>query len=125
MNILAIDFGTKYIGLAWVGHGVDVVLPYGRVAYTVWKQELPQLIRDEKINHVVVGIPYHAEDGTETENSRRVRAFIRELEQLISVSVTTVDERFTTKEAQVMEGDATLDEKAAMLMLQQYLSATD
>lgn len=121
MNYLAIDFGTKHMGLAWVGSGVDVVLPYGRIAYSAWRQELPRLIQDEKIGQVVVGIPYRAEDGGETDNSRRVRAFIRELETLIPVPVVTVDERFTTKEAQLMDGDATLDEKAAMLMLQQYL----
>ncbi len=120
MNILAIDFGTKNLGLAWVGSGVDVVLPYGRVEAENWKTELPTLIAEEKIGTVVVGIPY-GPDGEETKNSERVRSFIRELALLISVPIETIDESFTTREAQSMEGDASLDEKSAMLILSDYL----
>ncbi len=123
MNILAIDFGTKNLGLAWVGSGVDVVLPYGRIEYTKWKEELPKLIIEEKIDRVVVGIPYSLE-GEETKNSERVHKFITELKKCITVSVDTADERFTTREATAMEGDATLDEKAAMLILSLYLKKT-
>lgn len=120
MNILAIDFGTKHLGLAWAGSGVDVVLPYGRIAYTSWKKELSQLIVGERITKVVVGIPYTTE-GEEALNTKRVREFVRELEECSKISIDTIDERFTTKEAQRMEGDATLDEKSAMLILTQYL----
>ncbi|MBP9732193.1 MAG: Holliday junction resolvase RuvX [Candidatus Magasanikbacteria bacterium] len=120
MNILAIDFGTKNLGLAWVGSGVDVVLPYGCVEAKNWKTELPTLILEEKIGTVLVGIPY-GPDGEETKNSERVRSFIRELSLLISVSIETIDESFTTREAQSMEGDASLDEKSAMLILSEYI----
>lgn len=120
MNFLGIDFGTKNIGLAWAGSGVDVVLPYGRIEHKNWKKDLPKLIKEERINAVVVGIPY-GEEGEETKNSERVRAFIAELKTLVEVLIETTDEQFTTREAQSMEGDATLDEKAAMLILSQYL----
>lgn len=120
MNILAIDFGTKNFGLAWVGTGVDVVLPYGCVNAKNWKTELPALILEERIGTVVVGIPY-GPDGEETTNSARVRSFIRELASLVNIPIETIDESFTTREAQEMEGDASLDEKAAMLILSDYL----
>jgi putative Holliday junction resolvase len=120
MNLLGIDFGTKNIGLAWAGSGVDVVLPYGRIEHKNWKIELPKLIKEERIGKIVVGIPY-GPDGEETKNSERVRAFIAELQRLITVPIETTGEEFTTREAQSMEGDATLDEKAAMLILGQYL----
>ncbi len=120
MNTLSIDFGTKYMGLAWAGSGVDVALPYGRVEHQNWKTELPKLILDEKIGVVVVGIPYGPE-GEETRNSERVRSFIKELGMLISIPIETIDESFTTREAQSMEGDASLDEKSAMLILIDYL----
>ncbi len=120
MNILAIDFGTKNLGLAWLATGVDVVLPYGCVDATQWKTELPKLISDEKIDMVLVGIPYGS-DGEETKNSQRVRSFIAELARRISVPIETIDESFTTREAQSMEGDASLDEKAAMLILSEYI----
>ena len=120
MNILAIDFGTKNLGLAWVGSGVDVVLPYGCVDAKNWRVELPQLVLEERIGTVLVGIPY-GPDGEETKNSERVRSFIKELGSLIKVPIETIDESFTTREAQSMEGDASLDEKSAMLILTEYI----
>ncbi|HRH23573.1 MAG TPA: Holliday junction resolvase RuvX [Candidatus Magasanikbacteria bacterium] len=120
MNILAIDFGTKNLGLAWVGSGVDVVLPYGCVDAKNWRVELPQLVLEERIGTVLVGIPY-GPDGEETKNSERVRSFIKELGVLIKVPIETIDESFTTREAQSMEGDASLDEKSAMLILTEYI----
>lgn len=120
MNILGIDFGSKNLGLAWVGSGVDVVLPYGRIEHVRWKKELPTLITKEKIGEVIVGIPYGL-TGEETPASERVRTFVIELQALVTIPIRTFDERFTTREAQTMEGDATLDEKAAMLILSAYL----
>lgn len=121
MNILGIDFGTKNIGLAWVGSGVDIVLPYGRIAYDVWESELPALIVSERIGRIVVGIPY-GEEGEETGATARVRLFITQLSERVTVDIVTTDESFTTREASHMEGDASIDEKAAMLILSQYLS---
>ena len=43
MNVLAIDYGDKRIGLAWVQTGLDVVLPYGLI--TGGLKELVSLIK--------------------------------------------------------------------------------
>lgn len=122
MNILAIDFGTKRIGLAWMQEGIDVVLPFGVIAREDRKkniEEVAALIKEEKIGKVVVGLPFGTQ-GEETENTKRIRAFADDLKKKIDVEIEFEGEEFTTREAQQMEGDASLDEKAAMLILQSY-----
>ncbi len=120
MNILAIDFGQKRIGLAWLQPGIDIVLPFGVIAYDTWKKELPELIKSEGIQHVVIGNPLGM-DGGENMNTKRVQAFGDELGALIHVPIDFYDERFSSKQADAMGGTATRDEKSAMVILQSYI----
>ncbi len=125
MNILAIDYGTKNIGLAWADTAMNVVLPFGVVKNFesgILNLELVDIIKKEKIGKLIVGLPIHAETREETANSKRVRAFVEELKKQIDIPVEFVDETFTTHEAKQMGGEASLDEKAAMLILEDYLS---
>ena len=45
MNIIAIDFGTKNIGLAWCDTGIGAVLPFGVVKNA---GEAAKIINEEK-----------------------------------------------------------------------------
>lgn len=122
MNILGIDYGQKRIGLAWMQVGLDVILPFGVVQKTsdeIVPDELFELIKNERIEKVVVGIPLGLE-GEENANTKRVRAFADELKKQIDIPIEFVDERFTTHEANRMGGEASVDEKAAMLILEAY-----
>lgn len=122
MNILGIDFGTKHIGLAWVQEGLDVVLPFGRIQNSkLIIQNLQDLIQKENIGKVVVGLPLTLEDGSENANTKRVRTFGEELQAATSLPVEYADERLTSFEADQMGGKASRDEKAAMVILQEYL----
>ncbi|HBB38377.1 MAG: hypothetical protein UV82_C0009G0018 [Candidatus Magasanikbacteria bacterium GW2011_GWD2_43_18] len=120
MNILAIDFGQKRIGLAWLQPGIDIVLPFGVIAYEKWKTELPALIESEGIQNIVIGNPLGM-DGGENENTKRVQDFVDELSAMIAVPIELYDERFSSKQADAMGGTATRDEKSAMVILQSYL----
>ncbi|HRY36796.1 MAG TPA: Holliday junction resolvase RuvX [Candidatus Magasanikbacteria bacterium] len=125
MNILGVDFGTKRIGLAWTQMEIGVVLPYGQIRgkdRTEMLLNLAKLINEEKIDKVVFGLPLTLE-GQESPNSRRVRAFIDDLKKNINVPVDFYDERLSSFAADQMEGGATRDEKAAMIILQDYLEA--
>lgn len=121
MNILGIDFGKKRIGLAWVQEGLDVVLPYGTVQNSAFSvQKLAKMVVEENIDTIILGLPLGL-DGKENENTKRVRAFAKALEQETDIPIAFEDERFTTAEANRMGGEASPDEKAAMLILQAYL----
>ncbi len=120
MNILAIDYGTKNIGLAWVQTGLGVVLPYG-VIKDKNMAELVKLIKKENIHKLVVGMPYGLEKK-ENENTKKVKKFADDLKNLINISVDFEDERFSSQAADRMgKGGASRDEKSAMIILQSYL----
>jgi len=125
MNILAIDYGKKRIGLAWTQTELGVVLPYGLMTHETDStiQKLIDLVRKEKIDKLVIGLPLGL-DGKENENTKRVRVFAGELKQHTDAPVEFVDERFTTAEAERMGKEGvSKDEKAAMVILQAYLDS--
>ncbi len=122
MNILAIDYGKKRIGLAWVDTAIGVVLPYGVIESQNEKgksEKIIDLIRNEKTDRVVIGLPLGL-SGEESEMSKQVQIFTEQLKSHISCPIDLVDERFSSAEAKRMGGDASPDEKAAMLILQTY-----
>ena len=118
MNILAIDYGKKRIGLAWMQTGLDIVLPFGTVNSL---EETIELIKKEKIDKVIFGLPFDLKSIEENDNTKRIRKFAEKVKKETEVEIDFADERFTTAEAREMGGDARLDEKAAMLILQTYL----
>jgi len=124
MNILGIDYGKKRIGLAWLQTGLDVILPFGLVVEKTREDQLKKLmsiIKEENIDRVVFGFPITLEDMTENENTERIKKFAEDLHNLTGKDFEFIDERLTTAEAKTMDGDATLDEKSAMLILKTYL----
>jgi len=121
MNILAVDFGTKNIGLAWCETGIGAVLPYG-IVKDQNLTELAQLIKTERIDRVVIGLPLGL-DNAENANTKRVRNFGENLKGLITASVEFFDERFSSAQADRTEGGVSRDEKSAMIILEDYLSS--
>ncbi len=117
MNILAIDYGTKNIGLARASMDVKVVLPFGRVEKIA---ELIKIINQEKIEKIVMGLPLGL-DGQENKNTRRVRNFIDELKKEINIPVEFITEIFSSQAGDRMGAGVSRDEKAAMIILQSYL----
>ena len=162
MNILAIDYGAKRIGLAWVDTALGVVLPFGMIRQSDFTRlprpgppasefappanawhwpagrrrsragaeatggqglqiaEIATLVKREKIGQIVMGLPIGL-DGQENENTKKVREFADQLKSEVRLPIITVDERFTTHEAGRMKGGVSVDEKAAMIILQTYL----
>lgn len=100
-TILAFDFGLRRIGVA-VGQTITgSASPLGVVANDVsgpdW-QRIGQLIEEWGAARLIVGMPLHV-DGSRSEGSALVEAFIAEL-QRFSLPVETVDERYSSAEAQ-------------------------
>lgn len=120
MNILAIDFGTKNIGLAWCDTGIGAVLPYG-IIKNQDLEELSQLIKKEKIDQVVIGLPLGL-NNEENANTKRVREFGDKLKNMIGARMDFFDERFSSAQADRMGDGVSRDEKSAMIILEDYLS---
>jgi putative holliday junction resolvase len=119
MNILAIDYGSKNIGLAWCDTGIGAPLPFG-IAKSV--SEVEKIVIDEKIDKIIIGLPVGT-DGKENANTGRVRKVGEDIKLATGVDVIFFDERFSSQAADRMDGGASRDEKSAMIILEDWLSA--
>ena len=134
-TILAFDFGLRRIGVA-VGQDItDSASPLGVVANRddgVDHDRIAALIREWQPTALVVGMPAHA-DGSPSDMQGPVNTFIAELARY-DLPVNTVDERYTSIEAQRVLRDARakgtrgrlskdmIDSAAAVFIAERYLS---
>ncbi|MFA6106012.1 MAG: Holliday junction resolvase RuvX [Patescibacteria group bacterium] len=123
MNILAIDYGSKRVGLAWVDTNLGVVLPFGLIEKATLREkikELSEIIQKERLNQIVVGFPFDR-NGKENANTEKVKKFVFELQKNISIPIEYFDERFSSQGADAMGDGVSRDEKSAMILLEGYL----
>lgn len=127
MNILAIDYGKKKIGLAYAQTGLDLILPIGQIGggeEKVRRGKVVELIKEKNIDKVIVGLPLGLK-GEENGNTDNVKRFVNLLKKDIEIVVEFEDERFTSRQADRMgHGGVSRDEKAAMVILQSWLSSS-
>ncbi len=120
-SYLGIDWGEKRIGLAMGDDSTRMASPFGVV---VDLDEVLQVIADEEIDVLVVGMPMKMRDQSIALDPR-FEAFISELESRSGLELIRIDERLTSKHADSLIGDkkskAARDAVAAMLILQAHL----
>jgi putative Holliday junction resolvase len=135
MRVLAIDFGSKNIGTA-ISDGLGItVRPVETIRRSGLARDIARLkflVEDLDARAVVIGLPIRM-DGTMGDAARRVMKFAQSLRAALDVPVFTQDERLTSYEAERMmierglgpsERRARSDEFAAMIILEDYLSAS-
>lgn len=132
MRILAIDHGTKRMGIA---RSDDLGMMAHPVGY--WDSEpldgffkkLKDYIVSEQVGELLVGLPRNM-DGGEGEAVDRVKAFVGLLQEQVGVPVKTWDERMTSMQAErlLQQGGSNsrkqkqkVDAAAATILLQSYL----
>ena len=128
MKVLAIDYGTKRLGLAWADTNLDVILPYGTIVVPVTTKgsasivkKIVELIKREPIDCIVIGWPVGL-GGHENRMTGLVKELAFELPKHISTPVEFFDERFTSQAADALgSAGASRDERAAMVILEGYL----
>jgi len=136
MRLLAIDLGTKNIGVAVsdaLGITVRAVETIRRKSIESDISRLKSLVEELEAEAVIVGLPLRM-DGSEGDAARTVLRFVECLKASIPVPIITQDERLTSYEAeQIMierginrrERRSKSDEMAAMIILQDYLAAEE
>ena len=96
---------------------------YTSTTITIAGQNLIDLFSSkENFDKIVMGLPVGLKSGEETSNSERVRKFADKLKLKTGLPIEFADERFSSHEADSMGGQAYRDEKAAMVILQEYLA---
>ncbi|MCX6779138.1 MAG: Holliday junction resolvase RuvX [Candidatus Magasanikbacteria bacterium] len=123
--ILAIDYGTKRIGLAIADESGAIPLPFKEMANKgrdLVLQEIEEIIKVEKINIVVVGLPINLA-GIASQKTLETQKFIDSLSKKIFVPVIKIDERFTSRLSDTMSlgTEGSRDVGAAMIILEDYL----
>ncbi|MDA0735394.1 MAG: Holliday junction resolvase RuvX, partial [Chloroflexi bacterium] len=99
---MGLDLGERRIGVS-VSHGVSIlVLPAGHLNRVKLKQDLERVLEmaeERQIEGIVVGLPYTLA-GEVGVQAKRAQGFIRALRKRTSIPVFTIDETFTTFEAE-------------------------
>lgn len=138
LSVLAVDYGTVRIGLAW-SDPLGIVLPLpvlpneGDEAVI---EALAALVASHGIKTLLIGLPFHM-DGRESPMVVSLRALMARLsERLDGVEVLGRDERLTSWDAeksQLAQGikpwekanKGRIDTRAASLLLEDYLAESD
>ena len=133
-RILAIDYGTKRVGLAVsdplqiIANGLDTVATADLFDF------LKKYIATETVETLVVGMPMHL-DGNPAQIADKVEGFIKAFKKLFpDIMVETQDERFTSEDAKkiILKSGAKkkkrrdkslVDKVAAILILQDYMES--
>jgi len=128
--VLGIDFGRSRIGVAisdelrLLAHPLETISAGKNAA-----KRIAEIVRERKIDHVVVGLPRNM-DGTFGAAASEAQKFVEELRALIPSEITTWDERLTTVAAHRALREAGkktratrgyVDQVAAQMILQGYL----
>ena len=122
-NLLGIDFGERFIGLAIKKNNVSI--PYAHkiidTKFTNLINELKNIARDEKITKIIVGYPKGLMNK-ETRMSKLVNNFIDiDLKNNFDIPVVKIDERLTSKILH-SDSDKRVDDLSAVKILETYCS---
>jgi len=134
MRILAIDHGTKRIGIAVSDELKLIAQPLEFIPaepFLAFLTRLKELLRMKEVELVLVGMPRNM-DGSYGPAALKVQEFVAALRSAISVPIQTWDERLTSVQANrfLIEGEVRrekrkekVDKMAAAILLQSYLDS--
>lgn len=136
---MGIDLGSKRIGLAVSDESGTIAFPAGCLDSRGRKKDLAAIrsfISERGVARVVVGLPLHMDGRRGPEADKAIR-FADELRVASGVPVDTLDERWTSMEAERLlaapvgkrrkskraqrRTEGTVDEMAASIILRTYL----
>ncbi len=134
MRILAIDHGTKRMGIAisdelkMIAHPIEFIPaePFGG-----FLARLKELLRDKEVELILVGMPRNM-NGSYGPAALKVQDFVAALKGAVTVPIETWDERLTSAQANrfLIEGNVRreqrkekVDKMAAAILLQSYLDS--
>lgn len=100
--LIALDLGTKTIGVATCDAGWRFATPGKTLARGKWgrdREELAQQISQRSIRGVVIGLPRNM-DGSEGPRAQSARAYARNCSEAFGLPVLLWDERWSTQSAE-------------------------
>jgi putative Holliday junction resolvase len=124
LRVLALDHGRARCGVAVSDPSGTLATPLEPVLRPDTKKGLArvrEVIEATGAERVVVGLPVSLSGG-DSDQTREARAFAERLQRAVTVPVELYDERFTTSLARQAGGSASLDSRAAAVLLDEWLT---
>jgi putative Holliday junction resolvase len=134
MRILAIDHGTRRMGIAISDELKMIAQPLEFIPaepFDALVKRLQAIIAEKSVELILIGMPRNM-DGTYGPAAEKVRAFVESLKNRFPTPIRTWDERLTTVQANrfMIAADVKrrdrkqkVDQTAAAILLQGYLDA--
>lgn len=134
MRILAIDPGTKRVGIAVSDELKTIAQPLEYILaepFAAFLNRLSQLLREKEVELILVGMPRNM-DGSYGPAALKTQEFVTALKSAVTVPIRTWDERLTSVMANrfLIQGNVRrekrkekVDKMAAAILLQDYLDA--
>ena len=133
-RILALDHGTKRIGVALsdeLGWTAQPLETFERRSLAQDIAHIQELVKTHEVGQVLLGLPLRL-NGEEGPAVKAVREFISRLADALPVPIVTWDERMTTKAAEELliaadvsrkKRKGVVDRVAAAILLKSYLES--
>lgn len=137
MKILALDVGTKTVGIAisddlgWTAQGLATLKVDENKALADTLQKIAEMVQAYNVEKVVVGLPKNM-NGTIGPRGEACQQFAAKLKKYVSCPVVMWDERLSTVAAEKVLLSANvsrkkrkkvIDKMAAVVILQGYLDS--
>lgn len=117
--IIALDVGNKRVGIAKEINGV--ALPHKIIDRVKIVGELKKLSLHWRITAIIVGIPLV--DWNFSEQAKKINRFCEKLKTYFpTMRIETIDESYTTNIARMYSDRENVDDIAAQIILESYLS---
>ena len=132
MRILALDHGSKRIGVAVSDETKTIAQPLEYILaapFADFLARLKKILGEKEVDLVLIGLPRNM-DGSHGPAAQKVEAFVAVLKTAITVPIKMWDERLTSTMANriLIQGNVRRDKRkekvdkmAAAILLQSYL----
>ena len=134
MRVLAIDRGTKRMGIAISDELKMIAQPLEYIPaepFAKFLDRLKEILREKEVELIVVGLPRNM-DGSYGPAALKVQEFVAALKSALTLPIQMWDERLTSAQANrfLLQGNVRraqrkekVDKTAAALLLQGYLDS--
>ena len=134
MRILALDHGTRRVGVAVSDEMHLIAQPLEYISpepFADFLTRLKEILRVKEVELILVGMPRNM-DGSYGPAALKVQEFAAALKDAVAIPLKLWDERLTTKQAQqfLIQGGVRRDKRkekvdktAAAILLQSYLDS--
>lgn len=122
MSLIGLDLGEKRVGVAISRSGI-IAEPLTTLDFDDnFLGELKNICQEEEAEKIIIGLPKSL-SGKENTQEQKIKKIAKDIEEKMGISVELIDESFTSKIAQDRLGRNQVDEEAATIILESYLTS--